>query len=94
MPLKPRKDTKLENVFALKYLNKHLRQNILLVKRNHGFLNKTIGFPLIKENQAEFISTFLQELKKIGLNSSILKGEFKHSITHHKILAKVIIIKM
>lgn len=91
-PVKPRKDTKLENVFALVF-EQASSQNILLVKRNHGFLNKTIGFPLIKENQAEFISTFLQELKKIGLNSSILKGEFKHSITHHKILAKVIIIK-
>lgn len=91
-PIKPRKISQAEMLCTLIFMNAST-QSVALFHRNNGFLNNTTGFPIIRASVEEFFPNFTLELKKIGLTAKILNGEFKHSITHHKIFGKAILIK-
>ncbi|WP_148697243.1 A/G-specific adenine glycosylase [Silvanigrella aquatica] len=91
-PVKPRKNFQNEDVFALIFLKKK-SDEFFLVERNKGFLNKTIGFPLLRAEEAVSLSILISEIKKFGYNTKYLQGNFRHSITHHKITGHTILIE-
>lgn len=91
-PLKPRKQAQDEDVYALLFTKKN-HTEFSLIERNNGFLNKTIGFPLLRSQDGIALNSLLFEIKKLGLRAKILPENFKHSITHHKITGYVILIE-
>ena len=90
-PLKPRKESQSEEIFAL-LISKNKNNDFSLIERNKGFLNKTTGFPIIRSQDGNSLESLLIEIKKFGLKAKILNGNFKHSITHHKITGHAILI--
>jgi A/G-specific adenine glycosylase len=91
-PVKPRKIFQKEEVFALILTKNHFSE-YSLIERNKGFLNKTIGFPLIRSQNGLTIDSLISQIKKYGLKPKYLNGNFLHTITHHKITGHVILIE-
>nr|BFD32503.1 hypothetical protein GTC16762_21210 [Pigmentibacter ruber] len=90
-PVKPRKNTQEENIIAVIF-KKMSSNEILLIKREQGFLTKTFGFPLISSSESLSLENLYADIKKIGFSISCLPGQFKHSITHHKIVGTAILV--
>ncbi|WGL59547.1 A/G-specific adenine glycosylase [Pigmentibacter sp. JX0631] len=90
-PVKPRKNSQEENIVAVIF-KKISSDEVLLIMREQGFLAKTIGFPLISSNENLKIQISLDAIKKMGFSFTKLTGEFKHSITHHKIVGTAILV--
>jgi A/G-specific adenine glycosylase len=91
-PVKPRKMSQAEDVFALIF-TKNCFSEYSLIERKNGFLNKTIGFPLVRSQDGSTIESLLSEIKKFGLKAKSLDGNFRHTITHHKITGHAILIE-
>lgn len=92
-PIKPRKSIQDENVFALVF-SKNKNSEYLLIERNKGFLNKTIGFPLIRAQNDLTIKKLLTQVRNIGLKAKMIDRSFTHAITHHKIKCEAILIEI
>lgn len=91
-PVKPRKVSQAEDIFALIFTKNHLSE-YSLIERNKGFLSKTIGFPLVRSQDGPTRESLLSEIKKSGLKVRSLDGSFRHTITHHKITGYAILIE-
>ncbi len=91
-PVKPRKSFKEEDVFALIF-TKNSFSEFSLIERKNGFLNKTIGFPLVRSQDGLTLESLLTQIKKFGLKAKNLNGNFRHTITHHKINGYAILIE-
>ncbi|MUL38145.1 A/G-specific adenine glycosylase [Gloeocapsopsis dulcis] len=89
-PKKPRRTSVNVELFAL--IIWHTPTDTLaLVKRTKGFLAKTIGFPLISNNELLELERILDTLPKLQLLK--LSKNFPHTITHHRISGKVLIVQ-
>ena len=91
-PVKPRKVSQSEDVFALVFTKNNFSE-YSIIERNKGFLNKTIGFPLVRSQDGLTIESLMFQIKKFGLKAKNLNGNFQHSITHHKITGHAILIE-
>lgn len=83
-PVKPRKQTQSENVFALVLYHKK-NDKYLLVNRENGFLSKTMGFPLYAAKNGFSLNSIVKAAQTICPQVIVLKKTFNHQITHHKI---------
>ncbi|MDF5724382.1 MAG: A/G-specific adenine glycosylase [Rhizonema sp. PD37] len=87
-PKKPRRDAVNVELFAVVIWRK-TTDALAIVKRTKGFLSNTVGFPLIPEIEIEETKNLLKSLPHLQLLE--LPNRFSHSITHHRISAKVLV---
>ncbi len=60
-----------------------------MVERKKGFLSGTTGFPLISEVEALDVKRTLKSLPELQVSES---GKFSHTITHHRITGRVLVV--
>ncbi|SRR5579883_37884 len=87
-PKKPRREAVNVELFALLVWRK-ATDTIGIIERKKGFLSKTIGFPLLAENEALEAKRILTNLPQVELSE--LPSQFSHAITHHRISGKVLV---
>ena len=90
-PKKPRRASVDIELFGLMFWHRET-DTFAIVNRQSGFLAKTIGFPLIQVEQ-------LLETKNILTSNSHFNlieqsDKFTHTITHHRISGKILIIQI
>lgn len=90
-PVKPRRQMIDENLYALVFYND--QKKYLVIKRGKGFLSKTTGFPLLKETDTDALSTLHTTAKSHNWQVSVLPSAVQHTITHHKINARAMLIQ-
>ena len=91
-PIKPRALPKLEQIFALAFVDKKTN-SYLLVERDSGFLSKTMGFPLLAQKDGHSLEKIFQQAEKTSTKITTLEKTFKHQITHHKITGFVTLLE-
>lgn len=89
-PKKPRRDTVDVELFALLFWRKAI-DAVAIANRTKGFLSNTVGFPLIPATEASELKKVLQSLQHLEFLE--LPSRFSHSITHHRISGKVLIVQ-
>lgn len=91
-PVKPRKKSIPETIYALVLINKETKE-CLLMERPSGFLSKTIGFPLLAEKNGFSLEKINFIAHKYSISIKVLKNTFSHTITHHKITGHTLLIE-
>lgn len=91
-PVKPRRQSQEENIYAIALLHKAKRKYLLL-ERNSGFLSKTIGFPLLAEKDGFSLEKIKKIATKYNIHIKHFEQTFKHTITHHKITGHVLLME-
>lgn len=91
-PVKPRKQSQEEILYALALVHKE-QKKYLLLERTSGFLSKTIGFPLLAEKDGFSLEKIQGIAQKHNLDMKTFAQTFKHTITHHKITGHVVLME-
>ncbi|MEC4819808.1 MAG: A/G-specific adenine glycosylase [Scytonema sp. PMC 1069.18] len=89
-PKKPQRDVVDVQLLALLVWRK-ATDTIAIVDRTKGFLSNTTGFPLVSNSEVSQVKRVLESLPKLQLLE--LPSQFSHSITHHRIAGKVLVLK-
>lgn len=90
-PKKPRRASVDTELFVLIFWHQKT-DNFVIVERKSGFLTKTIGFPLTPAHElleTKSVLAFIPHLEIIQL-----PDKFTHTITHHRISGKIIVIQL
>ena len=87
-PKKPRRDLVDVELLALLFWRED--DIFAIVERTKGFLSNTVGFPLISEIEAPEVQRTLKSLPELQVAE--LPGRFSHTITHHRIAGRVLVV--
>lgn len=91
-PIKPRRETQAEKVFALALFNQKTH-SYMLVERKSGFLLKTTGFPLLAQKDGHSLEAILEIASHYSVKATSFDKTFSHQITHHKITGFVTLLE-
>lgn len=89
-PKKPRRTSVNVELFALIIWHKKA-DTFALVKRTTGFLKNTIGFPLVSTDEVSELESTLHSFPLQIFKST---DKFSHTITHHRISGRVLIVQV
>lgn len=87
---KPRKAMVQEELCSFIFVNR-CESKVAVANRASGFLKGTTGFPVLRRSEAQEAARHLQKLP--GIELCEVDETFTHTITHHKITARIVVVK-
>jgi A/G-specific adenine glycosylase len=88
-PQKPRRASVATELFGLIFWQRET-DTFAVVNRKSGFLANTLGFPLIHAERLPETQSFLASIP--NFEAIVLPDKFAHTITHHRISGKVLVV--